>query len=164
MRVTKIFAGLMNIKPTEDPVCAYAVCFRVACWVRLNRYIDSANHCAGNFPPDESELVHSNLTPVASEVVAPPRIAEAAVQMECTVDHFHEIKNDAGRVSATSVFCRVRRFHVADEVFDHDKQVVDFDRMGVIGRLGGNWYATLGGAIEIGRPKWDAEAGKCVLP
>ena len=35
--------------------------------------------CGDRLPPSESELTHAGLTPVASSLVAPPRIAEAPV-------------------------------------------------------------------------------------
>ncbi len=48
-------------------------------------YLESANHCSGAFPPDTNEMEVSGLTEVASEVVKPPCVAEAAIQLECEV-------------------------------------------------------------------------------
>ena len=51
-------------------------------------YLESANHCSGAFPPDVNEMEVAGLTEVPSEVVKPPRVAEAAVQLECEVKVF----------------------------------------------------------------------------
>lgn len=48
-------------------------------------YLESANHTSGPFPPDQNEFELAGLTTVPSEVVAPPRVAESAVQFECEV-------------------------------------------------------------------------------
>lgn len=48
-------------------------------------YLESANHTCGAFPPEVDELQQAGLTTVASVNVKPPRVAEAAVQLECEV-------------------------------------------------------------------------------
>jgi flavin reductase (DIM6/NTAB) family NADH-FMN oxidoreductase RutF len=41
------------------------------------------NICSGDYPPEVDEFAVSGLTPIASEVVKPPRVKESRVQMEC---------------------------------------------------------------------------------
>ncbi|RYH05682.1 hypothetical protein EON65_44040 [archaeon] len=48
-------------------------------------YLESANHTCGAFPPEVNELEAAGLTIVASINITPPRVAEAAVQLECEV-------------------------------------------------------------------------------
>ena len=48
-------------------------------------YVDSANHTCGNFPPEENEMILAGLTNIKSDLVTPPRVGEAAVQLECEV-------------------------------------------------------------------------------
>jgi flavin reductase (DIM6/NTAB) family NADH-FMN oxidoreductase RutF len=50
-------------------------------------YLESANHCSGPFSADQNEMVLAGLTSLPSEVVKPPRVAEAAVQLECEVQY-----------------------------------------------------------------------------
>ena len=54
----------------------------------MDRYLESANHTCGNFAPEVNEVAESGLNTMPSVKVAPARIAEAAVQMECKVN-FH---------------------------------------------------------------------------
>ena len=44
---------------------------------------DAANEAAADVPPEVDEFQLAGLTPVASEVVRPPRVAESPAQMEC---------------------------------------------------------------------------------
>jgi flavin reductase (DIM6/NTAB) family NADH-FMN oxidoreductase RutF len=46
---------------------------------------EQMHHCGERLPPDQSELTRVGLTPVASRLVRPPRIAEAPVAFECTL-------------------------------------------------------------------------------
>ena len=54
---------------------------------------------------DEMEL--AGLTPVPSEVVKPPRVAESVVQLECKLRGTHEVKNAAGHVTGLIVIGEV---------------------------------------------------------
>lgn len=48
-------------------------------------YVESANHTCGAFPPEVNEMEVAGLTPLPSDLVKPPRVREAAVQLECEV-------------------------------------------------------------------------------
>ena len=76
--------------------------------------VESANHTCGAFPPEVDEMAVVGLTPLPSEVVAPPRVAESAVHMECKLAGKHEVVNDKGDITCTVVFGRVVRFHVLE--------------------------------------------------
>lgn len=42
--------------------------------------------------------------------ISVPHVAEAAFSMECTVEHWYDLKNDAGQTNYTVILGRVRRF------------------------------------------------------
>ena len=44
-------------------------------------YVESANHCCGDFTYEEDEVTRSGLTPLPSDVVKPCRIAESGFHM-----------------------------------------------------------------------------------
>lgn len=48
-------------------------------------FVEAANHTCGSFPPEVDEMKVAGLTPIKSTIVAPPRIKESAVNMECKV-------------------------------------------------------------------------------
>ena len=48
-------------------------------------FVDAANATSGDFPPEVDEIQRSGLGTLESVHVSPPRIAEAAVHLECEV-------------------------------------------------------------------------------
>jgi flavin reductase (DIM6/NTAB) family NADH-FMN oxidoreductase RutF len=60
----------------------------------------------------------AGLTPVASELVAPPRVAECPVQLEATLVAHHDVASDddARRGALVALEVRVRRVHVAESI------------------------------------------------
>jgi hypothetical protein len=90
-------------------------------------------------PPETSEVDVVGLARAASERVAPPRIEECAVALECRLDRVLEV--------GTSAVCigEVVLFHVRDDVLADGEggPTVDPARLRPVGRLGGTEYAPL---------------------
>ncbi len=95
-----------------------------------------------DYPPEVSEFAEAGLTPVRSEKVRPPRIAESAVSLECRLDRVLEV--------GTSGICigEVVAIHLRDDVLAADG-TVDPWRLRPLGRLGGSAYAPLREVVEI---------------
>ncbi|MHC4550066.1 MAG: DinB family protein [Planctomycetota bacterium] len=93
-------------------------------------------------PPEISEFEEVGLTPMPSERVAPPRIAESAVSLECRLDRLLEV--------GTSGICigEVVLFHLRDDVLGEDR-TADPLKLRPLGRLGGTAYAPLREVVEI---------------
>ena len=85
-------------------------------------------------PYGVSEFDEVGITPVASERVAPPRIGECRVALECKLDRVLEIGGSG------VVFGEVLLFHVDDDLIDDDG-VIDPVKLNPLGRLGGSNYA-----------------------
>ena len=75
------------------------------------------NMTAGEYPPDVDEFVVSGLTPVPSELVRPPRVAESLVQMECKLQQIVVVSDKP--MGAALVIGEVVRFHVDDSIVDN---------------------------------------------
>ena len=60
----------------------------------------------------------AGLTPVASELVAPPRAAECPVQLECTLEAVHPlaVRDPQRRGALVSLEVRVQRVHVHEAI------------------------------------------------
>jgi flavin reductase (DIM6/NTAB) family NADH-FMN oxidoreductase RutF len=118
-------------------------------------YVEAANHCCGNFDYGDDEMQLSGLTPLPSVKVAPPRVAESAVQLECKLAHTYEVKDANGKVTTTIVIGRVLMVHVAEAVAGASptgKLIVDVDKLFPISRLGGNTYGRSEGLFDLPRP------------
>jgi len=133
---------LRNIKETKEFVVH----------IMSKWYVDVANHCCGPYKFEDDEFVISGATPVPSKMVKPPRVREAAVQMECKLEALHEIKDSSGMVKATMVIGRVVLFHYHASVLDDKTMTVDLDKLQPISRLGGNTYGQSFGCFDLPRP------------
>lgn len=59
-------------------------------------YVEAANHTSGDFARGVDEMAAAGLTPQPSALVKPPRVAEAAVQLECRLRAVHEVTDRCG--------------------------------------------------------------------
>lgn len=85
-------------------------------------------------PYGVSEFDEVGITAVASERVAPPRIGECGVALECKLDRVLQLGGSG------VVIGEVVLFHIDDDLLDADG-LVDPVRLNPMGRLGGNNYA-----------------------
>jgi len=102
------------------------------------------------YPKGTDEFVKAGFTAVPSEVVRPPRVAEAPVAIECKVEQVVPtgIQGGAGNL----VICEVVRMHVKEEVLDADGKIDPF-KLDTVARLGGDWYARIQGNAIFKVPK-----------
>lgn len=87
---------------------------------------------SAELPPGDSEFDFADLERGETERVAPPRVADAPVSMECSLYDMKEVYDKV------MVFGEVEYFHVADAVLTDGK--VDMRNLDMVGRLGGPYY------------------------
>lgn len=83
------------------------------------------------------EFAHAGLSKRASDVVAPPRVAEAAASMEAIVSQIIPIGD--GPLRANLVVGEVIRIHVDDSLLDGTR--IHQGRLDAVGRMAGHDYA-----------------------
>jgi flavin reductase (DIM6/NTAB) family NADH-FMN oxidoreductase RutF len=103
------------------------------------------------YAPEVDEFAEARLTAAPSEVVRPPRIADAPVAIECAVRALHSLPD--GSLN-TLVVVRALRFHVRQDLIDGD-YLIDVLRLDPISRLARKDYGVLGGVID-GQAEMDA--------
>jgi flavin reductase (DIM6/NTAB) family NADH-FMN oxidoreductase RutF len=101
------------------------------------------NATAAEVAPEVDEFALAGLTPVASEVVRAPRVAEAKAQMECKL---------------LLVIGEIVRFHVQSQIFD--KFRIDADKLAAVGRMAGAIYVRTHDRFDLERPHSAKEARK----
>ncbi len=115
------------------------------------------NTCSAEFPPEVNEFEVSALTPIPSEIVKPPRVAESHIQMECRLLEVVHISSKP--LGGNLVIGEVLLFHV-DEALCQDFKI-DPERLGAIGRMGGPTYARTTDRFDMPRPSVEQfKAGK----
>lgn len=106
------------------------------------------NRTAADFPPDESEFDWAGLTPLASDLVRSPRVAEAPIAFEARLV---EVKQIAATTNYL-VMGEIVRLHVAEAIISNGR--IDPARLRPLGRLAGSGYARLGELISMERPTY----------
>lgn len=90
-----------------------------------------------------SEFEKAGLTPLASELVAPHRVMESPVQMECKVKEVITLGEHGG--AGHLVICEILRMHIDPEVVD-ERNRIDPHKIDLMGRMGRAYYVRASGA------------------
>jgi len=114
--------------------------------------LDAMVRTAGEWPQEVSEVGPSGLTPVPSERVRPPYVAESPLQLECVL-HREIALGNSFLVVGEVVLARVR-----DEMLTDGR--VDPAKLAPVGRLGGELYAPLGPVLKRARPRVSRATGE----
>lgn len=116
--------------------------------------LDAMITTSGEWPRSTSEFGAAGLTPVPSERVKPPYVAESPLQLECTL--FQEIPlGNSHLVVGEVILGRVR-----DDILTEGR--VDPEKLKPIGRLGGEFYAGLGPVLRRKRPRVSRATGEMI--
>jgi flavin reductase (DIM6/NTAB) family NADH-FMN oxidoreductase RutF len=110
---------------------------------------DAANITAAEVAPEVDEFQLAGLTPLASEVVRPPRVAESPAHMECKL--LQVIYTGRSAASGVIVLGEVIRFHVRKDLESDFR--VDPAALDAVGRMAGNTWVGTHERIELVRPK-----------
>lgn len=89
------------------------------------------------YGPGVDEFKKSGLTPLPSLLVAPPRVAESPVQLECRVQRVIPLSElpGAGNLVLAEILC----MHVHEHLLAADNTIQQHE-LNLVARLGGNWY------------------------
>jgi flavin reductase (DIM6/NTAB) family NADH-FMN oxidoreductase RutF len=110
---------------------------------------DAANAAAAEVEFGVDEFTLSGLTPIPSEAVRPPRVAQSPAQMECKL--LQIIYTSQAPRGGVIVLGEVLRFHLREELFDNFR--VDPAGLDAVGRMAGNTWVRTRDRIELIRPK-----------
>lgn len=106
-------------------------------------------YSAASFPYGVDEMEKVGLTPVASKLIKPMRVKEAAVHFECKLYKSLQV-GDGSPGSATIVVGEVLYFHVHAKAYKDGK--ILFDQLKPLARLGGHGYAEVSHSFDLAVP------------
>ena len=114
--------------------------------------VQQVNLSSAEYPSHVDEFVKSGLTPVPSELVAPPRVAESPVSLECIVKDVVALGEEGG--AGNLVICEIKKIHCAAHVMS-DEGGLDQEALDLVGRMGKNWWVRASGdaLFAVGSPK-----------
>jgi flavin reductase (DIM6/NTAB) family NADH-FMN oxidoreductase RutF len=115
------------------------------------------------YPKGINEFAKSGLTEATSELVKPPRVAEAPVSFECKVSQVIHLGKEGG--AGNLVICEILLIHIKEEVLD-EKGSIDPQKLDAVGRMGGSFYCRASGdaIFETLRPDREHGIGVDQLP
>lgn len=111
------------------------------------------------FPRGVNEFQEAGFTPIGSHRVAPPRVGESPIALECRLHTV--VTHGEGALAGHYVIGQVLLVHVDEAVLDESGRP-DPARIDFIGRMGGDWYAHAAGfaLFEMPRPEARPRAGE----
>jgi flavin reductase (DIM6/NTAB) family NADH-FMN oxidoreductase RutF len=110
---------------------------------------EAMNLTSGEYDASMNEFDVAKLTPQASAIVRPPRVAESPVSFEC---RHHQILDFSTRpTSGSLVIGEVVSIHMNDAHLKDGR--LDRNSLDLIGRMGGNQYTRTTQRFEMLRPK-----------
>jgi flavin reductase (DIM6/NTAB) family NADH-FMN oxidoreductase RutF len=110
--------------------------------------VRAMNQASGDYPSHVDEFKEAGLTPVASDLVKPPRVAESPIQIECRLMQIMEF--GASPRIHNFIVGEVLVVHVQDDLIVDG--VIKSDRLKAVGRLGEDFYCRTGDLFEMKRP------------
>lgn len=111
---------------------------------------DRMNTTSVDYPPEVDEFSEAGVTPLASQIVRPPRVAESPVSFECRRYDIIHVGED-GPGGGALVIGEIVMIHIDDRVLNDGK--VDPALLRPLGRLGGREYTKLGERFIMERRK-----------
>ena len=126
--------------------------------------VQQASLSSCEYPAGVNEFEMAGLTPMASEQVKPPRVAESKVQMECRVLEVKPLGTEGG--AGNLVICEVLLMHVSDDILNDAGTMIDHHKLHHVARLGGDWYCRVdeGSLFEVAKPHHQLGIGFPGLP
>ncbi|CCX32804.1 hypothetical protein FPQ18DRAFT_302423 [Pyronema domesticum] len=119
-------------------------------------FIEAANYCSVDSPPEVSEWDLSGLTPAETEFVKAPRVKESVFAVECQLVHTHEwTSKRSGKKTGVLAIVEGVKFWVRDDAYKNG--MLDLEVLKPVARMGGVTYAMTRGVWELPRPRYEEE-------
>ncbi|MBK7142344.1 MAG: flavin reductase family protein [bacterium] len=128
-----------SVKDTYNNLAATRECVIQAVTYDMVQQVSLAST---EYPTDVDEFIKSGLTPIPSEIVKPPRVAESPYQMECIVKEIIHLGDSNG--SGNLIICEVVRYHIAERIFVNG--IIHPDAIDLVGRNSADFYTRASGA------------------
>lgn len=173
--------SFFNMFSTNPPLCVFSPARRVRdnttkhtlenilevkeCVINIVNYpmVQQVSLASTEYPKGTNEFEKSGLTMLPSLLVKPPRVAEAPVQMECTVRDVIHLGDNPG--AGNLILAEVKMIHIKEDILDEDGKI-DQAKIDLVARLGGDWYCrvTPESLFKVAKPLSTLGIGVDALP
>jgi len=110
-----------------------------------------------------NEFEKAGFTMLPSQMVKPPRVAEAPVQFECIITEVISLGDNPG--AGNLVLTEIKVIHIDENILDKDGKI-DQEKIDLVARLGGDWYCrvTKENLFQVPKPLTTLGIGVDALP
>ena len=170
-----------NLFSMNPPICIFSPSRRVRdnttkhtlenlkevpeCVINIVNYamVQQVSLSSCEYPKDINEFTKAGFTQIPSDIVAPPRVAESPIQLECTVAQIIALGEKAG--AGNLVLAEIKKIHIAESVLNAQNKI-DQAKLDLVARLGGDWYARINeqNLFEVTKPNTQLGMGFDMLP
>ena len=182
-------AGNVNLSPfsyfnlfsTNPPICIFSPARRIRnntikhtleniqeipeCVINIVNYnmVQQASLASTDYPKGTNEFLKAGFTELKSELVRPPRVAQAPVQLECIVKEVITLGQNTG--AGNLILAEIKLIHIKEEILDESGKI-DQEKIDLVARLGGDWYCriTKENLFKVQKPIANLGIGVDALP
>ncbi|HYK75341.1 MAG TPA: flavin reductase family protein [Daejeonella sp.] len=173
--------SFFNLFSTNPPLCVFSPSRRVRnnttkhtlenilevpeCVINIVNYdmVQQTSLASVEYPRGVNEFVKAGFTPLKSELVKPPRVAQSPVQLECIVKDVISLGEHGG--AGNLILAEIKLIHIKEEILDENGKI-DQEKIDLVARLGGDWYCrvTKDNLFKVAKPVQTMGIGVDVLP
>ena len=170
-----------NLFSVNPPVCVFSPSRRVRdnttkhtlenlkevpeCVINIVNYdmVQQVSLASVEYEKGVNEFIKSGLTPLPSDLVKPPRVAESFVQLECLVKDIIALGDGPG--AGNLVIAEIKLIHINEGVLNSSGKI-DQHKMDHVARLGGDWYCrvTPDNLFLVAKPNKNIGIGVDAIP
>jgi len=161
--------SFFNMFSTKPPICIFSPARRVRdnttkhtlenvlevkeCVINVVNYnmVQQMSLASTEYAKGTNEFEKAGFTMLKSELVTPPRVAEAPVQFECVVNQVIPLGDNHG--AGNLVLAEVKLIHINENILDVNGKI-DQQKIDLVARLGGDWYCrvTENNLFKVAKP------------
>jgi flavin reductase (DIM6/NTAB) family NADH-FMN oxidoreductase RutF len=173
--------SFFNMFSTNPPMCVFSPSRRVRdnttkhtldnvlevkeCVINIVNHamVQQMSLASTEYGKEINEFEKAGFTMLPSQMVKPPRVAEAPVQFECIITEVISLGDNPG--AGNLVLAEIKLIHIDENILDKDGKI-DQEKIDLVARLGGDWYCrvTKENLFQVPKPLTTLGIGVDALP
>ncbi|GGE66734.1 flavin reductase (DIM6/NTAB) family NADH-FMN oxidoreductase RutF [Pedobacter psychrotolerans] len=173
--------SFFNMFSTKPPICVFSPARRVRdnttkhtlenvlqvkeCVINIVNYdmVQQMSLASTEYAKEVNEFEKAGFTMLKSDLVKPPRVAEAPVQFECVVNQVIPLGDQHG--AGNLILAEIKLIHINENILNSEGKI-DQEKIDLVARLGGDWYCrvTADNLFKVAKPLAKLGIGVDALP
>lgn len=112
-----------------------------------HKLVTQMSKSAALLEPEEDEFSYAGLEPAEAQSICAPYVKDALLVFECELNQIVSFGEVEG--SGNLILGQIKHIMIDDDIYQDG--YVDFEKLDPVGRLAGNWYATIRDKFELKR-------------